>query len=177
LSEREDLYGKAKEEMRILEKILTEVPGFRGYKEKELRRESDKLVRNSIYRRLSGARSDLKEAFQTLSDQHLHEALAKMDKLVMEIDRVNEKVNHASYGYAGFFNILKIDEEKLEKMLAFDNGLIGHVNKICEEARAFKKEVSQGRFEKVMDQIKELNESLDSLEELFDTRKETILEG
>jgi hypothetical protein len=177
LSEKSDLYGKAKGEMRLSEKILAEIPGFRGYKEKELRRESDRLVRDNIYQRLSGARSDLKEVFQILSDQKVQEVLVMMDRLIMVFDRVVEKVNHASYGYAGFFNVVKIDEEKLDRMLAFDSGLLDNANTVTEEAKAFKKEVAEGKFEGVMEQIKKLNESLSSLEDTFDTRKETILEG
>lgn len=177
MSEKKDLYGKAKGEMRLSEKIWAEIPGFRGYKEKELRRESDRLIRDSIYQRLSKARSDLKTVFQTLSEQKLQEVLVRMDRLIMGFDRVMEKVNHASYGYAGFFNVVKIDEEKLDKMLTFDNGLVDNTNTIIEEAKAFKKEVADGKFEDVMEQIKKLDESLDSLEDVFDTRKEAILEG
>jgi len=177
LSEKKDIYGKAKGEMRLSEKILAEIPGFRGYKEKELRRESDRLVRDGIYQRLSKARSDLKEVFQVLSDQKIQEVLVSMDRLIMGFDRVVEKVNHASYGYAGFFNVVKIDEEKLDKMLAFDNGLVVNVNALIEEVKAFKKEVMDGKFEGVVEQIKKIGESLGSLEEVFDSRKEAILEG
>jgi hypothetical protein len=177
LSEKKDLYEKAKGEMRLSERILAEIPGFRGYKEKELRRETDRLVRDNVYQRLSKARSDLKEVFQALSDQKLQEVLVSMDRLIMGFDRVTEKVNHASYGYAGFFNVVKIDEEKLDKMLAFDNGLVDNANTIVEEAKAFKKEVLESKFEDAMEQIKKLNESLSSLEDVFDTRKEAILEG
>jgi ribosomal protein L17 len=174
LSEKKGIYEKAKGEMRFSERILAELPGFRGYKEKELRRESDKLIRNHLYQRLSEARKDLKEIFQKLSDNRLHEVLTDMDRFVMRFDRVAEKINHASYGYAGFFNILKIEEEKLDKMIEFDTGLMDDVDKIVEEATAFKKEVMKQNFEKVRDHIQCLNNILEELEETFDEREETI---
>jgi hypothetical protein len=40
------------------------------------------------------------------------------------MDRITEKVNHASYGYSGFFDIVKIKEENLDSMIAFDNQLL-----------------------------------------------------
>ena len=172
-----DVYGKAKEELRLSEKIEDKVPGFKGYKEKELRRESDRLVRDTIVQRLNKARGDVKEVFQALSEQKLTEAMTKMDRLVMGFDRVVEKVNHASYGYAGFFNVVKIKEENLSRMIAFDNGLIGYADAVSEQTRAFKKEVSEGKFENSLEQIKKISESLSSLEDAFDTRKEAILEG
>ena len=69
LSAKKDLYTEAKKQMRLGERIATAIPGFRGYKEKELRRESDKLIRNHLYRKLSKAKNDLKAVFQKLSDR------------------------------------------------------------------------------------------------------------
>jgi len=175
LSEKKDIYEKAKEEMRLSERILAELPGFRGYKEKEIRRESDKLIRNRLYQRLTEARKDLKEVFQKLSDSRLHEVLTDMDRFIMRFDRISEKINHASYGYAGFFNVVKVDEEKLDKMIEFDNGLMDDVDKIVEETTVFKKEVMKQNFEKVRGHIQNLSDFLEELEETFDGREEVIL--
>jgi predicted translin family RNA/ssDNA-binding protein len=171
-----DVYGKAKGELRFSEKVEAKVPGFKGYKEKELRRESDRLVRNTIVQKLNKARSDTKEVFQALSDQKLSEALTRMDRLVMVFDRVVEKVNHASYGYAGFFDVVKIKEDALSRMIAFDNGLIGYADAVSQQAATFRKEVTDGKFEDALEQIKKISESLSSLEDTFDSRKEAIME-
>src|SRR2546428_5023330 len=50
-------YQSGRSQTGLLEKIELFLPGFRGYKEKELRRESDKLVRNQIYMKLSDSLS------------------------------------------------------------------------------------------------------------------------
>lgn len=176
MSNKGDVYGKAKGELRLSEKIEAKVPGFKGYKEKELRRESDRLVRNTIVQKLNKARSDAKEVFQALSDQKLSEALTKMDRLVTVFDRVVEKINHASYGYAGFFNVVKIKEDALSRMIAFDNGLIGYADAVSTQAAAFNKEVSEGKFENSLEQIRKISGSLGSLEDAFDSRKEAIME-
>jgi hypothetical protein len=176
LSEKKGIYEKAKEEMRLSERILAELPGFRGYKEKELRRESDKLVRNHLYLRLTEARKDLKEVFQRLSEKRLQEVLTDMDHFIMRFDRVSEKINHASYGYAGFFNVVKIQEDKLDKMSDFDTGLLGDVDKIVAETTVFKKEVIKQDFAKVKEHIQNLNDMIEELEETFDSREEVIME-
>jgi hypothetical protein len=169
------MYEKAKAEMRLSERIVAALPGFRGYKEKELRRESDKLIRNHLYRKLSEARKDLKETFQKLSDNRLQEVLTDMDRFIMRFDRVAQKINHASYGYAGFFNVVKVDEPKLDKMIEFDNGLMDDVTKIVEETSAFKKEVMGHDFDKVAAHIQSLNSMVEELEESFDGREEIIM--
>jgi len=175
LSEKKGMYEKAKEEMRLSERILAELLGFRGYKEKELRRESDKLIRNHLYQRLTEARKDLKEIFQKLSDNRLLEVLPDMDRFIMRFDRISEKINHASYGYAGFFNIVKVEEEKLDKMTEFDKGLMDDVDKIVEETTAFKKEVVKQKLEKTREHIQNLSDMTEELEETFNGREEVIM--
>jgi len=177
LLSKENVYEKAKREMRLPEKILAEIPGFRGYKERELRRESDKLVRDAVFQRLREARNDLREVFQILSDQKFHEVMVKMDRLIMRFDRVTQKVNHATYGYSGFFDIVKIDEAKLDRMLAFDSGLVDYATVLVDKSKALKKEVMDNKFEAVIEKMKDIEESLNSLESMFDARKEVILEG
>jgi len=174
LSAKKGMYEKAKGEMRLTERILAELPGFKGYKEKELRRESDKLIRNHIYQRLTEARKDLKEVFQKLSDSKMHEVLTNMDRFIMRFDRVAQKINHASYGYAGFFNIVKVEESKLDKMIEFDTGMLDQAEKIVTKADAFKKEVVKQKFEKTRDHLSGLEDMLETMEEAFDQRDEVI---
>ncbi|MEM1673716.1 MAG: hypothetical protein QXN24_03585 [Candidatus Bathyarchaeia archaeon] len=49
------------EERSLLERIVGYIPGYRGYKEKELRRESDRLVRMDVVNRLKAAKDLLKK--------------------------------------------------------------------------------------------------------------------
>lgn len=175
MSEKKDFYEKAKKQMRLSERILAEIPGFRGYKEKELRRESDKLIRNHLYRRLSEAKSDLKDIFQKMSDRRLFEVLTGMDRLVAKFDRVAAKIDHASYGYAGFFNVVKVEEGNLDRMIDFDNQLVDDVEKIVGEVEAFKAEVMKQEVKKAKERIQHLVETVEAFEETFDKRGEVIL--
>ena len=161
--------------MRLSERILAEIPGFRGYKEKELRRESDRLIRNHLYRKLSEAKTDLKDVYQKLSDRRLFEVLTDMDRLVAKFDRIAEKVNHASYGYAGFFNVVKVEETGLDSMIEFDSQLIDDVEKLGKEVDVFKAEVLKQRFDKAKEYIQRLVETVEALEEAFNERGEVIL--
>ncbi len=175
MSEKKDIYEKTKKEMRLSERIVAALPGFRGYKEKELRRESDKLIRNDIYRRISQARNDLKTVFQKLSDRRSFEVLTDMDRLVARFDRGSEKVNHASYGYAGFFDVVKIEEEALDRMIDFDNQLIAGVDRLADEVSAFKLEAMKQKFDKAKERVQSLSDALEDFEEAFDKRQEVIL--
>jgi hypothetical protein len=174
LSEKKDLYAEAKNQMRLSERIAAAIPGFRGYKEKELRRESDKLIRNHLHLKLSEAKDDLKTVFQKLSDRRWFDVLTDMDRLMAKVDRVTEKVNHASYGYSGFFDIVKIKEENLDRMIDFDNQLIDEVNGLTADVDAFKAELVTGEFKNSKERIQNLTEKLETFEETFDKRDEVI---
>lgn len=175
MSENKDLYAQAKDQMRLSERIAAALPGFRGYKEKELRRESDKLLRNHMYMQLSRARSSLKEIFQKLADRRYDDVLADMDRLVAKFDRVVEKVNHASYGYSGFFDVVKIKEENLDRMIDFDNKLIDGINSLTADVEAFKAEVAQSEFKNSKDRIQNIVNEVETFEGTFDKREEVIL--
>ena len=165
---------RSKEEMRLIARILTVIPRFTGYKEKELRRESDKLIRDHLYRRLREAKDSLKEVSQKLSDHRLYGVLEDIDRLVMKFDRVNARIDHASYGYSGFFNIIKIQEKGLEEMLSFDSNLIEAEEKLFEDVKALKG-IEVKEIKKIRRHLDTIRSTLKRLEETFNERKEKIL--
>lgn len=169
------MYAQAKGQMRLSERIATALPGFRGYKEKELRRESDKLVRNHLYTKLSGAKDGIRSIFQKITDRRYLDVLPDMDRLTAKIDRVTEKINHASYGYSGFFDIVKVKEENLDRMIAFDNQLIDYVNALTAVVDAFKAQLVAGDYSNLKDQAQVVADKLEALEDAFDKRKEVIM--
>jgi len=175
MSENKDVYAQAKSQMRLSERIAAALPGFRGYKEKELRRESDKLIRNHMHLKLSNAKEDLRSVFQKISDRRYLDVLPDMDRLMAKIDRVTEKVNHASYGYSGFFDIVKVKEENLDRMIAFDNQLLDNVNTFTADVDAFKAQLLSGDYANLKDKIQTVSDKLEAFEDTFDKRQEVIL--
>ena len=175
MSDNSDVYSDVKGQMRLSERIAAFVPGFHGYKEKEIRRESDRLIRNHLYLKLSAEKTDLREISQKLSDRRYFDVLTDMDRLLAKMDRVVEKVNHASYGYTGFFDAVKVKEENLDNMISFDNKLIDGVTVIQTEIDAFKADLASGQTSNLKTRIQNVTDKLESFENLFDQRQEVIL--
>jgi hypothetical protein len=161
--------------MRLSERIAAFIPGFRGYKEKEMRRESDKLIRNHLYLKLSNSKNDLKAIFQKLTDRRYFDVLPEMDRLTAKMDRVVEKINHASYGYTGFFDAVKVKEDALDRMIDFDSKLIDEVSDVATEIDAFKAELASGDTKNMKARIQAITDKLENLEATFDSRDEVIL--
>jgi len=144
MSDKNDVTSNVQGQMRLSERIAAFVPGFHGYKEKEIRRESDRLIRNHLYMKLSIEKNDLREIEQKLADRRYFDVLTDMDRLLAKMDRVVEKVNHASYGYSGFFDAVKVREENLDRVIDFDNQLLEGINALTTEIDAFKAELASG---------------------------------
>ena len=175
MSENKDVYAQAKSQMRLLEKIAAALPGFRGYKEKELRRESDKLIRNHLYLKLSKDKDNVRSISQKITDKRYLDVLTDIDRLTAKMDRVTEKVNHASYGYSGFFDVVKVKEENLDRMITFDNQLLDSVNALTADIEAFKTQLLSGDYSNLKDKIQAITDKLELLEDTFDKREEVVL--
>ena len=175
MSEKKDVYAEAKKQMRLGERIVAAIPGFRGYKEKELRRESDKLIRNHLHRKLSESKHYLKSVFQKLSDRRYFDVITDMDRLMAKVDRITEKVNHASYGYSGFFDIVKVKEENLDRMIDFDNKLVDAADGLAADVDVFKAEIAKGETKNVKEKVQSITDKIEAFEVTFDKRTEVIL--
>lgn len=121
-----DYLGKVKGERSIFERIAGYIPLYHGYKEKELRRESDRLVRMEVVNRLKAAKTSIRRAFtnpaavQKLSQDDA----SKYDTLTYRLDRITQRIDRAVAGYAGMFDAIKVKEDKLETVIQTDMNLI-----------------------------------------------------
>jgi hypothetical protein len=175
MSENNDVYAQAKSQMRLSERIAAALPGFHGYKEKELRRESDKLVRNNLALKLSKDKDNVRSIAQKIVDKRYLDVISDIDRLNAKMDRITEKVNHASYGYAGFYNIVKIKEEQLDRMITFDNQLLDEVNALTASIEDLKTQLLSNNFSNLKDKIQTIADKFELLEDTFDKREQVIL--
>ena len=172
MSENKDVYAQAKSQMRLSERIAAALPGFRGYKEKELRRESDKLIRNNLTLRLSKDKDNVRGIAQRIADKRYLDVLPDIDRLTAKMDRITEKVNHASYGYSGFYDIVKIKEESLDRMITFDNQLLDEVDALTASIDDLKAQLLSGNYSNLKDKIQTISDKFELLEDTFDERED-----
>jgi len=115
-----DILERVTGESDFIKRILSKLPGFRGYVEREDRRNADKLLRESIaerfenlWRRISSLQ---KEAISNGEIEKIDDLESSAIKLRQFIDRVKT----ASYGYAGFFDVIKVNTEELNAIYQYD---------------------------------------------------------
>jgi hypothetical protein len=175
MSENKDVYAQGKSQMRLSERIAAALPGFRGYKEKEIRRESDKLIRNHLALKLTKDKDNVRSISQRIADKRYMDIFPDIDRLVAKMDRVTEKISHASYGYSGFFDIVKIKEENLDRMIAYDNQLLDEVNALTDSIDAVKAQLLNGDYTNLKTKIQGMSDKVELLEDAFDKRQEVVV--
>jgi hypothetical protein len=102
------------------ERAAEHVPGYKGYKEKELRREADKIQRVYVAERLEDSHKKLDEVQLDLTRRGNLEMLGIIDTTIRKLRTVRDRIQFADYGYAGLFDPTKVDQAKLDELYQFD---------------------------------------------------------
>ena len=168
-------FDRVKSQTGILEKIELLVPGFHGYKEKEMRRESDKLIRNQIYQKLSDAEAQAKDIYRSLVNQGANDTWDDTDHLLARLDRIMERINHSEYGYAGFFDSTKVREPDLDRMMGYDMQLIHMADNVTTSIQSLKDVLDNDRLQEAKGKVSEAMKVVDALENAYNGRKQIIV--
>lgn len=153
----------------IIESVLRIIPGFRGYLEKEYRRESDYLARKWIADRLQKSKSGLDDCLHQLVNSGEIDLLPECERLRSRLDRVVSRIRGEVRGYSAFFEFAKVKEDLLDDVYDHDASLMADADKLGD------------RLEKLADgpaltspDVRDLLDSVDDLERKFDRRGEML---
>ena len=119
-----DFLGQVTSEQDFFKKILGKIPGFSGYVDRQNRRSADKLLRDTIanhfetlWQRISTVQKDMLSAggIENVND---------VEAAALKIRQFIDRIRNAAYGYAGFFDAVKIDSKALAAIYQFDLQLL-----------------------------------------------------
>lgn len=150
-----------------LERIVEKIPGFRGYLERETRRDVDKMQRDYIAERLDRGRHELQYKIRDWSRAGQLENLDIASSLDKLLDRIANRIRHADYGTAGFFDAVKIGEAELEALYNFDLKMMETVDDLCGEIGKLPLVEAKVALRSVM-------EAAEGTDRLFDERRRCI---
>jgi hypothetical protein len=126
-----DLRETVQSQLGGFEALVAKVPGYKGYKEKEQRREADKLLRIQLAGKLDEQRKRLAEIQVQLISGVQIEFVDDAERAVMKLQLLIDRIKSASYGYAGLFDAVKVKEDELDRLYEFDNQLVDEVDQIA----------------------------------------------
>ena len=170
----DQIFSKITESKDLLSKIVSKVPGFSGYMERQDRRNSDKVLRDMIAERFEdqwGRVSDLQREFISAGDiMYLDDLEAAAIKLRTFADRVRT----ATRGYSGFFDAVKVNEEELTRIYQYDAAMLEMADEV---SRAIDHVTASMGTEGVSAAIRNLKTVAQQCIDTFNRREEVVLAG
>jgi hypothetical protein len=155
-----------------LEKLGDKIPGYAGYVAKERRRDVDKLHREHLAERLRASKQPLTDVMRELSSTGRLFEVGPVDRVLKKLDQVENRIRFASYGYAGFFDAVKIEEPQLDRIYQFDLSLVEKVEEFERLARELSSKAATADGLKAA--AAEVERAADDLNRTFDERYRAI---
>jgi hypothetical protein len=160
---------RVEESKNWFERMAEHIPGYKGYKQKELKREGDKIERLYVAERLDSCGARLDDVKLDLVNRGNLEMLGLIDVTIRKLRKVRDRVQFADYGYAGLFDTTKVGVEKLEELQAFDKQLETEAGGIDELAKALSADSPSLRTD-----IGLLEDRIEALDARFSEREHLI---
>ena len=127
----ERIHEGARSGQNALERLMNLLPGFKGYREKELRRDTDRILRDHLAARLDLQKKALNEAAAAATRAGGLDTINDIETARKRLDRVSNRIRYADRGYAPLFAVLKVDQAALSRVYDFDVALLDGVDAIA----------------------------------------------
>ena len=115
-----DLFDKVSSQMDFVKNLASKIPGFNGYVERQNRRAADKLLRESVSDRFEELWKRTSKIQTDMVDAGMIALMDDMEQAAIQLRTFTDKIRTATYGYAGFFDAVKINEAELAQLYQYD---------------------------------------------------------
>ena len=168
----DQIYYKVDSDLDPFKKIASKIPGFGGYIERQKRRDSDKLLRETIadrfdqqYQRISSLQRDL------ISEGEIG-YVDDLEASAIKLRTFSDRVRRATRGYSGLFDAVKINEEELALLYQYDAQMLDLVDEV---SRAIDNVEASIGSDGLPASIRNLKSVSQQCIDVFDRREEVIL--
>lgn len=119
----------------FLERLAEAIPGVRGYRDREARRETDRRLREFLAMRIEEGRRALDTLRQACADSGDLAPLDAIGRLDRTLQKTAAALRFAGAGYRGWLDQVRIREAELERIQAYDEALLGDVRRLEDDLR------------------------------------------
>lgn len=164
--------SKMKSDMGLFEKIKMYIPGYKGYKEKNLRRDADRAVRQELSRTIQGAKADLAEIQRGLIDDF--DLMMDIERIRTKVDKYDIDIKKAVNGYSAFHDSVKILEDDLDRVMSWDAKILDDIQAMREATEKILDMVDEGTLARK--DLRKYERCVDDMIEAYNER-EAIMKG
>jgi hypothetical protein len=169
----DDPLGKITEGKDIIGKIRNFLAEYVGYVDRENRREGDKLLRETIVKRYDEQWSRISELQKQFIEAGKLENVDELEAAALKLRAFIDRVKGAAYGYAPFFDAVRIHSEELDRIYQYDAALLEGVENV---ARAIDNVEASIETEGLPAAISHLVTVSQEVVDSYNRREEVILE-
>jgi len=169
-----DLFERVTGDQDFLTKLISKIPGFSGYVERQTRRASDKLLRETIANRYEALWQRISALQVALINEGGILYVDDLESAALKLRQFIDRVRTASYGYAGFFDAVKVNQEVLARVYEYDLALL---NSEDEMARAIDNVEASLGADGLPAAIRNLTTLAQQCVDAFNKRAEVMLGG
>ena len=168
------LYDQIVNQRGSLENLMSKIPGFKGYHEKEARRQADTILREhlageveALIRRYDRLQNDLLDGGKGLK------YMSKAREVKSKMQLYRDKITTAAPKYSGMFEAIKITPEILDRIYAFDEAQYRFLTQFDVALENLKSAIESG--EEIEDALDKVYDVATTAAEAFDLRDEEII--
>jgi hypothetical protein len=125
-----DIMDRVVGEQDFFKKLLSKIPGFKGYVERNNRRSADKLLRETIADGFEAQWARISTLQRDLVNQGGLEFVDDLENAAIKLRQFIDRIRKAAYGYAGLFDAIKINEEELAQIYQYDLALVNSIDEV-----------------------------------------------
>lgn len=152
------LYNKIVNQRGSLENLMAKIPGFRGYHEKNARRKADSMLRRYLGDEFEAQHKRyLQIENRLLGDGRGLRYMSRSRQVKSLFREYIDRIKTAAPKYSGMFAAIKIGNEELDRIYAFDEAQLRYQLTFGEAIDGFDKAVKSG-------EESEIHEALDGIE-------------
>jgi hypothetical protein len=145
-----------KRKLNIFDKIGTLIPGYKGYQEREGRRECDRQLKEQIADKLTLVEKDINSLMANIEFENLSE----IEKIRKKVNNLNGLIKYSPYGASAFFSDSVIKETELENIYQHDLNILDATNELTESAKSKDVNSIRNKIELLEKTITERNQYL-----------------
>lgn len=170
-----DIRQKVEEDRGLLKKIQLIIPGYRGYRIREDLRDSDKILRQELNKRLGLQHKQLDEfRLDLIRSAPMSKNLELLGGIINQYKKVEGMVAHGEGGYSGFSADIKIGAEELNHLYDYDLSMMESINFIDQSIGELKSSMDSGNEQRMKDGLGAVKMRITGLEEKFSKRISVI---
>jgi hypothetical protein len=129
-------FEEARGQRNWLERLGAAIPGYRGFQDRELRRDVDRILREHLAAELGRLKGLLRDQSRGWVDAGKLGALNGFDRLDRQLDGLSQSIRFSDYGASGLFDAVKIGEPELQRLYEFDGSVVDDLAQLESEIAA-----------------------------------------